>query len=117
MDVTVVRVLLAAAIILTGVWQQMEIITSLRNTPPLGLHAVAVIYSSGPFDTPETTSPKLARAVRILDAACAQLSFSVGSPGHVVINKSYGCQEPACMLVATDPKSQIYSSTNLPASH
>ncbi|KAJ7642290.1 S-adenosyl-L-methionine-dependent methyltransferase [Mycena rosella] len=58
----------------------------------------------GPFDTPETTSPKLARAVRILDAACAQLSFSVGSPGHVVTNKSYGCEEPACMLVATDAK-------------
>ncbi|KAJ7704582.1 S-adenosyl-L-methionine-dependent methyltransferase [Mycena rosella] len=58
----------------------------------------------GPFDMPETTSPKLARAVRILDAACAQLSFSIGSPGHVVINKSYGCQEPACMLVATDAK-------------
>ncbi|KAJ6573975.1 S-adenosyl-L-methionine-dependent methyltransferase [Mycena vulgaris] len=58
----------------------------------------------GPFDTPETAPPKLAKAVRILDAACAQLSFSVGSPGHVVTNKGYGFQEPACMLVATDAK-------------
>lgn len=40
----------------------------------------------GSFDTPESVPPKLAKAVRILDAACAQLSFSVGSPGHVITN-------------------------------
>ncbi|KAJ7482294.1 S-adenosyl-L-methionine-dependent methyltransferase [Mycena galericulata] len=58
----------------------------------------------GPFDTPESVPPKLAKAIRILDAACAQLSFTVGSPGHVITNKSYGFQEPACLLVATDAK-------------
>ncbi|KAJ7651964.1 S-adenosyl-L-methionine-dependent methyltransferase [Mycena polygramma] len=58
----------------------------------------------GPFDSPEDVPPKLSRAVRILDAACAQLIFSVGSPGHVILNKTYGIQEPACMLVATDAK-------------
>ncbi|KAJ7214521.1 S-adenosyl-L-methionine-dependent methyltransferase [Mycena pura] len=58
----------------------------------------------GPFDTPESVPPKLAKATRILDAACAQLSFSVGNPGHVITNKCYGFQEPACMLVVTDAK-------------
>ncbi|KAJ6501494.1 S-adenosyl-L-methionine-dependent methyltransferase [Mycena vitilis] len=58
----------------------------------------------GPFDSPGSVSPKLARAVRILDAACAQLIFSVGSPGHVMLNKTYGIQEPTCMLVAADAK-------------
>ncbi|KAJ7284895.1 S-adenosyl-L-methionine-dependent methyltransferase [Mycena rebaudengoi] len=58
----------------------------------------------GPFDTPESVPSNLARAARIIDAACAQLSFSVGSPGHVITNKCYGFQEPACMLVATDAK-------------
>ncbi|KAJ7151574.1 S-adenosyl-L-methionine-dependent methyltransferase [Mycena filopes] len=59
---------------------------------------------AGPFDRPEVMSPKLARATRILDAACAQLSFSVGSPGHVMTTKAYGSQEPACLLVATDAR-------------
>ncbi|KAJ6628892.1 S-adenosyl-L-methionine-dependent methyltransferase [Mycena sp. CBHHK59/15] len=58
----------------------------------------------GPFDTPEATPFKLAKAIRVIDAACAQLMFSVGSPGHVITNKCYGFQEPACMLVATDAK-------------
>ncbi|KAJ6501501.1 S-adenosyl-L-methionine-dependent methyltransferase [Mycena vitilis] len=58
----------------------------------------------GPFDSPEAVPPKLARAVRVLDAACSQLMFSVGSPGHVIVNKAYGIQEPTCMLVATDAK-------------
>lgn len=42
--------------------------------------------SPGPFDTPESMPPNLSKAVRLLDAACAQLSFSVGTPGHVVTN-------------------------------
>jgi hypothetical protein len=40
----------------------------------------------GPFDTPETVPIKIAKAARIIDAACAQLSYSVGSPGHVITN-------------------------------
>ncbi|KAJ6569600.1 S-adenosyl-L-methionine-dependent methyltransferase [Mycena capillaripes] len=40
----------------------------------------------GPFDAPNT------------------LSFSVGSPGHVVISKCFGFSEPTCMLIATDAK-------------
>ncbi|KAJ7634558.1 S-adenosyl-L-methionine-dependent methyltransferase [Roridomyces roridus] len=60
----------------------------------------------GPWDSMESivTRPKLAKAVKTLDAACSQLMFAVGSPGHVIANKCYGIQEPACMLVATDAK-------------
>ncbi|KAJ6619669.1 S-adenosyl-L-methionine-dependent methyltransferase [Mycena sp. CBHHK59/15] len=59
---------------------------------------------TGPFDTPESTPPNLAKAIRTIEAACTQLSFSVASPGHVVVNKCYGFEEPTCMLVATDAK-------------
>ncbi|KAJ7634568.1 S-adenosyl-L-methionine-dependent methyltransferase [Roridomyces roridus] len=61
----------------------------------------------GPFDSVEslTTRPKLVEAIRTLDAACAQLVFTVGSPEHVVVNKSHaGIQEPTCLLIATDAK-------------
>ncbi|KAJ7127080.1 S-adenosyl-L-methionine-dependent methyltransferase [Mycena epipterygia] len=58
----------------------------------------------GPFDTPESMPANLVKAIRTIEAACTQLSYSVASPGHVVVNKSYGFQEPACMLVATDSK-------------
>ncbi|KAJ7170592.1 S-adenosyl-L-methionine-dependent methyltransferase [Mycena crocata] len=60
--------------------------------------------SPGPFDTPESMSANLVRAIWTIEAACTQLCFSVASPGHVVVNKCYGFQEPACMLVATDSK-------------
>ncbi|KAF8577159.1 S-adenosyl-L-methionine-dependent methyltransferase [Ramaria rubella] len=58
----------------------------------------------GPFDTPEEVSVNLAKAVQTIEAACAQLSFTVASPGHVVTNKAYGFEEPACMLVVSNAK-------------
>ncbi|KAJ7634566.1 S-adenosyl-L-methionine-dependent methyltransferase [Roridomyces roridus] len=58
----------------------------------------------GPFETPESTPPKLTKAIKTLDAACSQLMYTVGSPGHVIANKCYAIQEPACMLVAVDSK-------------
>jgi hypothetical protein len=43
---------------------------------------------SGPFDAPHLQSAKLTKAIQIIEAACAQLSFAVASPGHVVTNVS-----------------------------
>ncbi len=40
----------------------------------------------GPFDKPHLASPKLSKAIQIIEAACAQLSFAVASPGHVITN-------------------------------
>ncbi|KAJ7634571.1 S-adenosyl-L-methionine-dependent methyltransferase [Roridomyces roridus] len=63
--------------------------------------------AQGPFDSAESlaTRPKLVKAIRTLDAACAQLVFTVGSPEHVMFNKSHaGIQEPTCLLIATDAK-------------
>ena len=40
----------------------------------------------GPFDKLHLTSPKLSKAIQIIEAACAQLSFAVASPGHVITN-------------------------------
>ncbi|KAF9014286.1 S-adenosyl-L-methionine-dependent methyltransferase [Cyathus striatus] len=53
---------------------------------------------NGVFDTPEAVTPNLSKAIRTIEAACAQLSFSVASPGHVITNY----EEPACMLVVTE---------------
>lgn len=40
----------------------------------------------GPFDSPESVPEDLAKAIQIIEAACAQLSFSVASPGHTMLN-------------------------------
>ncbi|KAJ7487263.1 S-adenosyl-L-methionine-dependent methyltransferase [Mycena galericulata] len=69
-----------------------RLIPSLHSTEP------------GPFDTPEDTPAGVSAAIRTIEAACAQLSYTVASPGHVVTNKSYGVQEPVCLLVAADAK-------------
>lgn len=44
--------------------------------------------SPGPFDTPEKVTPELRRAIEIIEASCAQLSFTVASPGHTITNVS-----------------------------
>lgn len=44
--------------------------------------------SPSPFDAPESKTPAMSRAVQIIEAACAQLCFTVASPGHVIINVS-----------------------------
>ncbi|KAL0568216.1 hypothetical protein V5O48_013776 [Marasmius crinis-equi] len=58
----------------------------------------------GPFDVPEDTPAKLSRAVQIIEAACAQLAHTVASPGHVVVNKAFQHEDPACLLVVTEAK-------------
>ncbi|KJA18248.1 hypothetical protein HYPSUDRAFT_79252 [Hypholoma sublateritium FD-334 SS-4] len=58
----------------------------------------------GPFDKPHLVPPKLSKAIQIIEAACAQLSFAVASPGHVITNKSYGFEEPAGLQVVTTAK-------------
>jgi hypothetical protein len=46
----------------------------------------------GPFDSPEKVPVGLAKAVKIIEGACAQLSFTVASPGHIVTNVSVSFQ-------------------------
>ena len=43
----------------------------------------------GPLDTPEKMSLNLTKAIQIIEAACAQLCFTVSSPGHTVTNVSF----------------------------
>ena len=54
-------------------------------------HSVPSLDSTapGPFDTPEKMSVNLTKAVQIIEAACAQLCFTVASPGHTVTNVSF----------------------------
>lgn len=42
--------------------------------------------SPGPFDTPESLTPELSRAIQTIEAACGQLSFTVALPGHAMTN-------------------------------
>lgn len=53
----------------------------------------------GPFDTPESTPPQLSKAIQIIEAACAQLSFTVASPGHVMTNVSMPSYDASCHLL------------------
>ncbi|KAJ6544755.1 S-adenosyl-L-methionine-dependent methyltransferase [Mycena vulgaris] len=73
-------------------------------------HSMPSLHSvqPGPFDAPENTPIKVSKAIRTIEAACAQLSLTVASPGHVVLNKCYGFQEPTCILVASDAKIADY---------
>lgn len=51
-------------------------------------HSVPSLDSTevGPFDSPTKVSADLARELRIMEAACAQLSVMVNSPGHIITN-------------------------------
>lgn len=53
-------------------------------------HAPPALESTDqdPFHSPELTSERLKSAIKIIEAACAQLSATVASPGHVVTNVS-----------------------------
>ncbi|KAJ7634565.1 S-adenosyl-L-methionine-dependent methyltransferase [Roridomyces roridus] len=68
--------------------QYGAVIPSLHSTEP------------GPFDTPEETPAEISAAIRTIDAACAQLSITVASPGHSVCN----ARETACLRVAVEAK-------------
>ena len=43
---------------------------------------------SGPFDDPEKIGPIVSKAIKTTEAACAQLTYTVCSPGHTVFNVS-----------------------------
>ncbi|KAH7870498.1 S-adenosyl-L-methionine-dependent methyltransferase [Lentinula edodes] len=58
----------------------------------------------GPFQVPEETPTRLIRAIQIIEAACAQLSFTIAPPGSVMVNKSLEHEEPACLLVVTEAR-------------
>ncbi|KAF4581762.1 hypothetical protein EYR40_002780 [Pleurotus pulmonarius] len=69
-------------------------------------HAPPTLESTAedPFQSPESVSERLKTAIKTIEAACAQLSATVVSPGHVVTNKSYNFVEPVCMRVALHAK-------------
>ncbi|KXN84698.1 Sterigmatocystin 8-O-methyltransferase [Leucoagaricus sp. SymC.cos] len=56
------------------------------------------------FDSPENVTPMLSKAIRTIEAASAQLSFTVASPGHVMTNKVYGFYEPSAIHVICNAK-------------
>ncbi|KAJ4479217.1 S-adenosyl-L-methionine-dependent methyltransferase [Lentinula aciculospora] len=58
----------------------------------------------GPFQVPEEMPARLTKAIQIIEAACAQLCYSIAPPGHVMINKSLEHEEPACLLVVTEAR-------------
>ncbi|KAF9052592.1 S-adenosyl-L-methionine-dependent methyltransferase [Rhodocollybia butyracea] len=58
----------------------------------------------GPFDSPEGTPEKFSRAVQVIEAACMQLTLTVTTPAHVVVNRSLQHEESACLSVVTEAK-------------
>lgn len=59
---------------------------------------------SGLFDSPEKVSDELSTAIRTIEAACAQLSFTVANPAHSITNKAFGYFEPAALATARNGK-------------
>ncbi len=53
-------------------------------------HASPTLESTAqdPFRSPESVSERLKTAIKTIEAACAQLSATVASPGHVITNVS-----------------------------
>ncbi|KAF5387590.1 hypothetical protein D9757_006616 [Collybiopsis confluens] len=60
--------------------------------------------SPSPFDTPESVPLALSKAIRTIEAACAQLTYTVASPGHIMVNKTYAHCEIAGMLLVCNTK-------------
>jgi len=59
---------------------------------------------SGPFDALETSTDKLAKAVKVIQGACAQLAATVPGPGKVIQSKALSYLEPACLQLVTSVK-------------
>ncbi|KAF7375742.1 3-O-methyltransferase 2 [Mycena sanguinolenta] len=57
---------------------------------------------AGAFDMRESMPANLVKAVRTIEAACAQLSYTVASPEHVICQRSFAIHEQVSLLVATD---------------
>lgn len=51
-------------------------------------HSVPSLHSTeeGPFDAPHLVSAALSKAIQTVEAACAQLTFTVANPGHTITN-------------------------------
>ncbi|KIK66536.1 hypothetical protein GYMLUDRAFT_935360 [Collybiopsis luxurians FD-317 M1] len=58
--------------------------------------------SAGPFDTPAKMPTSLVKAVRIIEAACAQLTMIASPPCSVILNKALQHTETACLSVMTE---------------
>ncbi|KAF9479528.1 S-adenosyl-L-methionine-dependent methyltransferase [Pholiota conissans] len=69
-------------------------------------HDVPSLFSTetGPFDAPHLTSPKLSKAVQIIEASCAQLTYTVANPGHVVTNVRTDFEEPVAFQLVINAK-------------
>lgn len=42
----------------------------------------------GPFDSPAAMSPELVKAIKVIEAACTQLSLTVANPARSMVNVS-----------------------------
>ncbi|KAF8830942.1 hypothetical protein HHX47_DHR1000114 [Lentinula edodes] len=54
----------------------------------------------GPFQVPAETPARLMKAIKIIEAACAQLTYTVSPPGSVMLNHG----EAACLSVVTEAR-------------
>ncbi|KJA18249.1 hypothetical protein HYPSUDRAFT_70031 [Hypholoma sublateritium FD-334 SS-4] len=77
-------------------------VTEVVNEYQAAGHVIPSIFStdSGPFDAPHLTSANLTKAVQVIEAACAQLSYTVANPGHTVTN----FEEPVAFQVVINAK-------------
>ncbi|ESK82329.1 S-adenosyl-L-methionine-dependent methyltransferase [Moniliophthora roreri MCA 2997] len=59
----------------------------------------------GPFDgAVEDVPERLARAVRVIEAACAQLVCTVSNPSGLVFDKAIAQPEPSCLVIVNNAR-------------
>ncbi|KAJ3794479.1 S-adenosyl-L-methionine-dependent methyltransferase [Lentinula aff. detonsa] len=58
----------------------------------------------GSFQVPAETPARLMKAIKIIEAACAQLTYTVSPPGSVMLNKALEHGEAACLSVVTEAR-------------
>ncbi|KAK7027234.1 hypothetical protein VNI00_015323 [Paramarasmius palmivorus] len=92
--------------------------TQLLNLTSLITSAVQSLISTGhpilslnsvettPFDSsgPESLSPEVIQAITTIEAACAQLVYTVSNPGSTLLTKALAHNESACLAVVTNAK-------------
>lgn len=67
-------------------------------------HAVPSLRSvePGPFDTPRSAPSHLAKSIKTIEGACAQLCATIATPGHMlanVTNCSYSLLETLIFMI------------------
>ncbi|KAI3616393.1 S-adenosyl-L-methionine-dependent methyltransferase [Moniliophthora roreri] len=88
------------SLITSAVWEIIATYTSIGRTVP-SLDSV----EPGPFDgAAEDVPERLARAVKVIEAACTQLVCTVSNPSGIILDRALAQPDPSCLAIVTDAR-------------